>query len=213
MRKAKWWRTVLTIGACVIGVGFLVRSVLCKLQPPVKKQTVMVPMRDGVRLATDIYFPEGDGPFPVILLRSPYDRKLGEGIAQDAARRGYVMVIQNTRGRFGSEGENLPFETDGWGRLRDGEDTVEWIARQPWCNGKIGTWGGSALGITQYLLAGTGTKKIVAQHITVGAPSLYDGVVYWGGVFRKALVEDWLRISAVSPDALKIWTSHPAYDA
>jgi len=170
-------------------------------------------MRDGVRLATDIYFPEGDGPFPVILLRSPYDRKLGEGIAQDAARRGYVMVVQNTRGRFGSEGENLPFETDGWGRLRDGEDTVEWIARQPWCNGKIGTWGGSALGITQYLLAGTGTKRVTAQNITVGAPSLYHGVVYWGGVFRKAMIEDWLRISAFSPDALKIWTSHPTYDS
>jgi predicted acyl esterase len=87
MRRAKWWRTVLTISACVIGAGFLVRAVLSKLQPPVKKETVMVPMRDGVRLATDIYFPEGDGPFPVILLRSPYDRKLGEGIAQDAARR------------------------------------------------------------------------------------------------------------------------------
>lgn len=213
MRRAKWWRTVLTIGACVIGAGFLVRAVLSKLQPPVKKQTVMVPMRDGVRLATDVYFPEGEGPFPVILLRSPYDRKLGEGIAQDAARRGYVMVVQNTRGRFGSEGENLPFETDGWGKLRDGEDTVEWIARQPWCNGKIGTWGGSALGITQYLLAGTGTKKVTAQHITVGAPSLYHGVVYWGGVFRKAMIEDWLRISAFSPDALHLWTSHPTYDA
>ena len=213
MRRAKWWRTLLTIGICVIGVGCVVRAVLSKLQPPVKKETVMVPMRDGVRLATDIYFPEGDGPFPVILLRSPYDRKLGEGIAQDAARRGYVMVIQNTRGRFGSEGENLPFETDGWGRLRDGEDTVEWIARQPWCNGKIGTWGGSALGITQYLLAGTGTKRVTAQNITVGAPSLYHGVVYWGGVFRKAMIEDWLRISAFSPDALKIWTSHPTYDS
>ncbi|MGQ9486571.1 MAG: CocE/NonD family hydrolase [Armatimonadota bacterium] len=213
MHNTKWLRTVFTVVVCTAGVVVLVRAVLCRMQPPVKKQTVMVPMRDGVRLATDIYFPEGDGPFPVILLRSPYDRKLGEGIAQDAARRGYVMVIQNTRGRFGSEGENLPFETDGWGRLRDGEDTVEWIARQPWCNGKIGTWGGSALGITQYLLAGTGTKKVVAQHITVGAPSLYDGVVYWGGVFRKAMIEDWLRISQFSPDALKIWTSHPTYDS
>lgn len=196
-----------------MGVGFWIQSVFCKLQAPVKKQTVMVPMRDGVRLATDIYFPEGDGPFPVILLRSPYDRKLGEGIAQEATRRGYVMVIQNTRGRFGSEGENLPFETDGWwGKLRDGEDTVEWIAQQPWCNGKIGTMGGSALGITQYLLAGTGTKRIAAQHIIVGAPSLYSAM-YWGGVFRKALVEDWLRANMFSPDALKIWTSHPTYDA
>ncbi len=213
MRWRGWWKVGLVVLVSVGGVAVVVRTVVCKLQAPVRKETVMVPMRDGVRLATDIYLPEAEGRYPVILLRSPYDRKLGEGIAQDAARRGYVMVIQNTRGRFGSEGENLPFETDGWWRLRDGEDTVEWIARQPYCNGKIGTWGGSALGVTQYLLAGTGTKRIAAQHITVGAPSLYDGVVYWGGVFRKALIEDWLRISQFSPQALRIWTSHPTYDA
>lgn len=206
-------RWIAGIALCLAGVVAVARIVLSQGQTPVRRETVMVPMRDGVRLATDIYFPEGEGAFPVILLRSPYDRKIAEGIAQDAARRGYVMVVQNTRGRFGSEGENLPFETDGWGRLRDGEDTVEWIARQPWCNGKIGTWGGSALGITQYLLAGTGTRKVACQHITVGAPSLYDGVVYWGGVFRKAMVEDWLRISAFSPEALRRWIAHPTYDA
>lgn len=213
MQLKRWFKIALTVTLCVGGVVVVVRCVLSQLKPPVKKETVMVPMRDGVRLATDIYLPLDGGPFPVILLRSPYDRRLGESIAQDAVRRGYAVVVQNTRGRFGSEGANLPFETDGWGKLRDGEDTVEWIIRQPWCNGRIGTWGGSALGITQYLLAGTGTKKVAVQHITVGAPNPYDGVVYWGGVFRKAMCEDWLRISQFDPEALKIWTSHPTYDS
>ncbi|MCS7265124.1 MAG: CocE/NonD family hydrolase [Armatimonadetes bacterium] len=211
MIEKRWQRVIIASLACFGCIGFLICIVLSHQKPAVKKQTVMVPMRDGVRLATDIYLPEGDGSFPVILLRSPYDRKIGEGIAHDAVHSGYVMVIQNTRGRFGSEGENLPFEADGWWGPFDGEDTVEWLMKQPWCNGKIGTWGGSALGITQYLLAGTGTKKIVTQHITVGAPSLYN-VIYWGGVFRKAMIEDWLRITQFSPEALKIWKSHHTYD-
>lgn len=207
----RWQCFVFVLLVCLVCVGFLFRITFPQQESVARKQTVMVPMRDGVRLATDIYLPEGEGSFPVILLRSPYDRKIGEGIAQEAVRRGYAMVIQNTRGRFGSEGENLPFEADGWWGPCDGEDTVEWLMKQPWCNGKIGTWGGSALGITQYLLAGTGTKKIVAQHITVGAPSLYH-VMYWGGVFRKAMIEDWLKISQFSPDALKLWKSHHIYD-
>lgn len=202
---------VFIFSVCV-GIILLMRSVFSQATTTFRKWTEMVQMRDGVRLATDIYLPDGEGPFPVILLRSPYDRDLGEGIAQEAVRRGYAIVIQNTRGRFGSEGDNLPFETDGWGRLRDGEDTVEWISKQPWCNGKIGGWGGSALGITQYLLAGTGTRRIAAQYIAVGAPSLYDGVVYWGGVFRKAMIEDWLSVNQFSPRALELWTSHPTYD-
>ncbi len=101
-------------------------------------------MRDGVRLGTDVYLPDGAGPFPVILLRSPYNKDLGAGLGADARRRGYGMVIQDTRGRFASEGENLPFEADGWAGHWDGWDTVQWVRRQPWCNGKIGTYGGSA---------------------------------------------------------------------
>ena len=88
---------------------------------------------------------------------------------------------------------------------------MEWVGKQSWCNGKIGTFGGSAVGITQLLLAGSGTRNVTCQHITVADPSLYHGI-YPGGVFKKALIEDWLRVSKFSSNALPLWTSHPAYD-
>ena len=176
------------------------------------KQTVHITMRDGVKLAADVFLPTNPPPFPVVLLRSPYNKDLGAGIGADGVKRGYAVVIQDTRGRFGSEGENLPFHADSWGRHYDGFDTLEWIARQSWCNGKLGTFGGSALGITQLLLAGSGTARLTCQHITVGAPNLYNDCVYPGGVFKKAMIEDWLRLSAFSTNALKLWESHPLYD-
>lgn len=170
-------------------------------------------MRDGVKLATDLYVPPGSGPFPVVVLRSPYDKNAFAGVGADAMRHGYACIIQDTRGRGGSEGENLPFEADGWANHQDGCDTLAWIARQAWCSGKVGTMGGSALGITQLLLAGAGAIPLDAQIIDVGAPGLYNNVVYRGGVFRKAMIEDWLRATKFSPTALGMWTSRPIYDA
>ena len=176
------------------------------------KRTFMVPMRDGVKLATDVYLPATNGTFPVLLGRTPYNKAITASAGEDGARHGYATLIQDTRGRFGSEGDNLPFEADGWADKWDGYDTVDWIVRQPWSNGQVGTFGGSAGAITQLLLAGSGQTNVVSQHLTVGGPSLYFDVVYFGGVFRKALVEDWLRVTAFSPQALKLWTSHPDYD-
>lgn len=192
-------------------VLWLATAALVWAQVPsaVTPQTHLLPMRDGVRLATDVFLPpEGPPPpYPVVLVRTPYDKK-GIGTAgMNAAKLGYAVVVQDTRGRFGSEGENLPFDIDD----RDGYDTVQWIVRQGWCNGKIGTFGGSAVGITQLQLAGTG-YPLACQHITVAAPNLYADVVYTGGIFRKALVDDWLRISKFSPRALELWSGHDGYD-
>jgi putative CocE/NonD family hydrolase len=169
-------------------------------------------MTDKVKLATDYYLPEGDGPFPVILVRTPYDKNAMAGGFDGVTKLGYALVAQDTRGRFASEGQNLPFIGDAWGKLSDGYDTLEWIAAQPWCNGKIGTWGGSALGITQLGEAGSGTKRLTSQHITVGSPSLYHYTVFPGGVFKKALVEDWLKATNHAPESLAFWTNHPLYD-
>lgn len=167
----------------------------------------MLPMRDGVKLATDIHKPQETNSYPVILARTPYNKNSLDAIGGDALRRGYIFVAQDCRGRFASEGENLPFNLDG----PDGFDTLEWLAKQPWCNGKIGTWGGSAGAITQFQMIASDTDKIASQHLTVGAPNLYD-VVYINGVLRKALVEDWLRGAQWSSNALQRWVSHPAYD-
>jgi uncharacterized protein len=173
-----------------------------------ERLVIMIPMRDGVRLATDVWLPTPNEAHPVVLLRFPYNKNLASGLGRDGTARGYAIVAQDTRGRFASEGENLPFHLD----MADGPDTLEWILAQPWCNGRVGTWGGSAGAITQFQLAIGDTGRLHAQHLTVGAPNLYN-VVYTGGVFRKALVEDWLRATQFATHALAIWESHPTYDA
>ena len=120
----------------------------------------MVPMRDRIRLNTNIYTPDDTSglPPPVIMMRTPYgvDAEYGEsGIRTWTDTRGYVLVVQDMRGRHESEGTDSIFLADGWRyEKRDGYDAVEWLTQQPWCDGRIGTHGGSARGITQYLLTG-----------------------------------------------------------
>jgi hypothetical protein len=96
----------------------------------------MVPMRDGVRLATSIYLPEGDGPWPVVLTRTPYgkDMMYGPGTHKEYLKNGYARVVQDSRGKGKSQGKYAAFVDD----MEDGYDTVEWIAKQPWSNGKVG---------------------------------------------------------------------------
>jgi putative CocE/NonD family hydrolase len=125
-----------------------------ELPPDVERtRSVFVPMRDGVRLSTDIYRLEGaSGPLPTILLRTPYDksahRMAGERL--EFVRHGYAVVVQDHRGKYESEGRHSPYpRTDG----PDGYDTVEWITRQSWSNGRVGTYGCSYLGETQHMLA------------------------------------------------------------
>ncbi|MCP4299764.1 MAG: CocE/NonD family hydrolase [Gammaproteobacteria bacterium] len=130
---------------------------------PVYKQirlekTVLVPMRDGVRLATDIYSPVGvEGPLPVVMIRLPYykNRYLGlRSPGSDAhyfAGHGYHVVVQDMRGRFESEGDYVILKND----RDDGYDAIEWISKQPWSTGKVGTYGCSYLGENQILLSAT----------------------------------------------------------
>lgn len=167
-----------------------------------------VPMADGTKLATDVYLPDGAGPFPVILVRSTYSRNQG---MNSYIEKGYAVVIQDIRGMGGSEGEAHVFYYDGWRPgIMDGADTVAWIKAQPWCNGKIGTVGASALGMTQMLLA-PATKDIQAQYIQVAPSNFYFDVVYVGGVFRKNLVEGWLQC-IFQPQTIKIYRDIPRYN-
>ena len=193
----------------VVGVGGALAALtlaLAAAEP--RPQTKMVAMRDGVKLATDVYLPEASGPWPVILARTPYNKAMGAGIGTEGVKRGYAIVVQDCRGRFASEGENLPFHLD----HADGPDTLKWLLGQPWCNGKIGTWGGSAGAITQLLLVGRDAPQPTCQHLTVGAPDLYAGI-YPSGVFKKAMIEDWIRGAKFATNALAVWEAHPRYDA
>jgi len=166
-------------------------------------------MQDGTKLATDVYTPEGEGPWPVVLVRSTYGRS---GDVADAwLKEGFAVVIQDVRGMGESEGEAHVFYADGWrDGMADGAATVDWIKAQPWCNGKIGTVGGSALAITQMLLAPS-TDDVAIQSVDATPSSLYHDTVYTGGVFRKSLIEGWLT-AIKQPHIIDVYKSHPRYD-
>ncbi len=190
------------------GLNLLAQSAATSSSIQITFLNQQISMRDGIRLSTDIYIPPGNRQFPVIIARTPYTKHGSANLGTNGVERGFAVVIQDVRGRHASEGENLPFDQD----ITDGFDTLKWVSAQPWCNGKIGTWGGSAGAITQIQLVASESPLVTCQHLVVGAPNLYTDVVYTGGVFRKALVEDWLRISQFGPQALPRWIEHPTYD-
>lgn len=158
------------------------------MKPTYKKDTYMIPMRDGNKLATDVYLPDNiDTSHGTILIRTPYNKNnMNMG---DWADEGWPTVVQDMRGRFASEGVDTVFRN----AHTDGPDTLEWIAKQEWSNGKIATYGGSALGINQYYMAGANPPDLVCQYIQVATPNLYKHAMFQGGEFRKHMVEEWLR--------------------
>ncbi len=123
-----------------------------RAEPGAAMSDLMVPMRDGVGLATDVYLPAGDGPFPTILTRMPYGKTepycFMPAIAGYWVRKGYAAAVQDVRGKWGSEGRFEPNLAAA--ETPDGYDTVDWIARQPWSNGRVGMWGESYFGFTSY---------------------------------------------------------------
>jgi putative CocE/NonD family hydrolase len=107
---------------------------------------VMMPLRDGVRLATDLFVPPGDGSWPAVLLRTPYAR-WDARVYQAMEGAPCVAVMQNVRGRYGSEGAGtFPGESFD-NEVNDSYDAIEWVAGQKWCNGKVGMWGPSGHGV------------------------------------------------------------------
>jgi len=122
---------------------------------------VDAPMRDGMRLSADIFRPDAPGKFPVILIRTPYDKEgysTYSSFPDYAARKGYVVIVQDVRGRYGSEGVFLPYVQE----IEDGYDSVEWAAALPYSNGKVGTQGCSYLGAVQWQLATASPPHLVA---------------------------------------------------
>jgi len=189
-----------------------VLGVLCPLKAEAGEvlRKVMVPMRDGTKLAADVYLPDGEGPFPVVVARSVYGRG-DESYARPFVSQGIAFVAQDTRGRGDSEGRDRVFADDGWHLMQDGVDTIAWVRRQQWCNGKVGTWGGSALGITQIWLAAAGAP-VEFQSVGVAASKFYGELSYQGGVWRRALCEPWLKNQG-RENVIGLWQSHPFLDA
>jgi len=172
--------------------------------PLFKRETFMVEMRDGIRLATDVYLPDNiSSPHGAILVRTPYNKN-GSGMG-NWANMGWPSIVQDTRGRFQSEGIDTIFRD----AHTDGPDTLEWIASQNWSNGKIATIGGSATGIVQYLMAGTGPDQLTCQYIGAATPNLYT-TVYPGGQFRKNMLEAWLQNQGSTYILPELW-AHENY--
>lgn len=166
----------------------------------------MAPMRDGVKLATDIYLPMGDGRHPVLLYRTPYNKA---GVKRDAeffSARGYVVVAQDCRGRFASEGEFYPFVNEGL----DGYDAIEWAATQPWSNGKVGTIGASYLAWDQHHAAMYRPPHLVAQFAIVGGANFIEDFAYPGGAPQLGWSMWILGSAASSPPALNNTTLREA---
>ncbi|NQT82983.1 CocE/NonD family hydrolase, partial [bacterium] len=196
----------------ILGSVVALLSVLCGTAQSAKLSE-MLPMRDGVKLAADVYLPEGDGPWPVMLTRTPYNKNGFAGASRAIGNKGYVLVAQDVRGRFASEGEDwLVFSHGGWGEHQDGYDTVEWIAKQKWCNGKVGTFGSSAGGVVQNMMAPSRPPHLVCQWVHVASSNMYNQAMYQGGAFRKRMVEGWLKDNRFSPENLKAVRAHPEYD-
>jgi hypothetical protein len=153
----------------------------------IEELDVKVAMRDGIRLSTNIYRPDGPGSFPVILIRTPYGNG-GEGNkeAHFFAQRGYIYITQDTRGRYESEGEfyAMKFEAD------DGYDMQQWVGGQQWCNGKIGTSGGSYVGFTQWMPAPFQSPYLKTMFTTVTFSDFYE-TLYQNGAFRLGLFGSW----------------------
>jgi uncharacterized protein len=155
---------------------------------------VPVRMRDGVVLFADIYRPTNPGRFPVLLERTPYDKDKDNEIdlGRAAAEQGYVVIVQDVRGRYSSGGEWYPFRHES----QDGFDTVEWAATLPYSDGRVGMFGSSYVGATQ-MLAAIAHPPHLAGICPMFTPSNYhDGWVYQGGAFEQWFNETWTSILA-----------------
>lgn len=160
------------------------------------QKNVAVPMRDGVVLRADVLLPQGNGPFPVLVYRTPYGKEFAlkdYTTFQRAAERGYAVVVQDVRGRYASDGEFRPYQNEG----RDGYDTIEWAARQPWSSGAVGTFGLSYPGAVQWLAAVESPPHLRAMvpAMTFSSPQNF---FYSGGVWDMSWLE-WIWFN-IAPD-------------
>jgi hypothetical protein len=151
------------------------------------ERNVAMQTRDGVTLRADIYRPAGDGPFFVLLTRTPYNKDGAAAFARKAVARGYMVVAQDVRGRYASEGEWYTFKHE----IDDGYDTVEWAAALPHSNGKVGMFSGSYVGATQMLAAISHPPHLAGICPIVTASNYHENWTYQGGAFEQWFNESW----------------------
>jgi len=149
-------------------------------------ETARIEVVEGIELATDVYHPAKE-PAPVILIRTPYGRKGHDFIGEAFAARGYAVAIQDVRGKYDSSGEHEPFRHE----RTDGSATLAWIAKQPWCNGRIGMWGISYSGYSGLVLADSEMKQL-ASILSFSGWLEAEDVVKPGGAMHLMLDLPWM---------------------
>lgn len=209
---------LLTALWCLPGVNLLSAAEPDPILGEVREEHVMIPMRDGVKLSAFLYFPAGEGPWPVIY-EQRYAPTRDNGTRQSMAklaRGGYVVCLENFRGSQQSEGTWVGYRALGWGELKDGYDTVEWLAQQPWSTGKIGTFGSSQAGFAQNFLAVTQPPHLVCQYMIDTGLSLYHEGYRIGGTTRPIRFLGMASVCRNPDDNRKLldeWFAHPTYDS
>lgn len=204
--------TLVIMAVCI--PTFLFTYSYHEIYPPNK--TIMLEMSDGVHLKTKIYFPKDwdKDPKPVVLIRTPYNlENLFGYVSMYTLTQGYITVVQDLRGTYGSEGLFIGFLMD----YRDGNETVNWIMNQAWCNGKIASAGGSALAINQICyhpsLINPINQGLRAASILVGTSEIYEYCTMPGGCVRQGLLENWMIPVSGIPDVIEQLLVHPTKDS
>ena len=176
MHRCLWWFLLLLLSGVSSAAEYQVRL----------ERNVAAAMRDGATLKADIYRPDAQGQFPVLLARTPYGKANSD--SSGMARRGYIAVVQDVRGRGESEGVFHPFMGD----EQDGYDSVEWAAQLPGSNGKVGMFGGSYGGLTQMMAAAAAPPHLVAIFPVFPAIG-FDShqLLFEGGAFRQLVAQSW----------------------
>jgi uncharacterized protein len=180
--------------------AFILTSVLLATSAfaEVKTETISVPMRDGLKLATDVYRDDAVTKAPVILTRTPYDRTKQKATGERWAKAGYVFIAQDCRGKFGSAGDFAPYNNEG----QDGYDSIEWITRQPWCSGRVGMMGGSYVGAVQWQAAAENPPGLAVIAPQATWSSFYRNL-HLGGSVRLSLISGWIAGNTPRPEGVK----------
>jgi hypothetical protein len=168
------------------------------------ERNVAMKTRDGVALRTDVYRPAGEGNFPVLLVRTPYNKDGFAAFGRRGVARGFIVVAQDVRGRYASEGEWYPFKHE----IEDGYDAVEWAASLPHSNGKVGMFSGSYVGATQMLAAIGRPPHLAGICPIVTASNYHENWTYQGGAFEQWFNESWT--SGLAQDTYSRWISQQA---
>src|SRR5580698_9608131 len=173
---------------CSIFLAATLAPMLAQTDPQITVEPgVTMKTRDGVTLRADIYRPAAEGKYPTLLQRTPYNKDGAADFARKAAARGYLVVVQDVRGRYSSDGEWYVFKHES----EDGYDAVEWAAALPNSDGRVGMFGGSYVGATQMLAAIAHPPHLAGICPVVTASNYHENWTYQGGAFEQWFNESW----------------------